>query len=96
MNLDLGIICPGKEALHGFLTTEHNQSSYGIPVLVIDGDAYGPADPLPYPRPSSLRGHKWNGAAAVWLVCRHAAPGNEYRDAGKSFLSQWPEGPQVA
>lgn len=27
-----------------FLTTEHSASSYGIPVLVIDGEAYGPAD----------------------------------------------------
>lgn len=26
------------------LTTEHAASSYGIPVLVIDGQAYGPAD----------------------------------------------------
>lgn len=26
------------------LTTEHSASSYGIPVLVIDGQAYGPGD----------------------------------------------------
>ncbi len=26
------------------LTTEHSASSYGIPVLVIDGEAYGPGD----------------------------------------------------
>lgn len=35
----------GKE---GRLTTEHASSSYGIPVLVMDGQAYGPADLLPY------------------------------------------------
>ena len=97
MNLDLGMICPGKEAPHGFLTNEHSASSYGIPVLVIEGQAYGPADALPYPRPASLRAHKleWTGAAPVWLVCRLAAKGNKYREAGKSFLSQWPEGPQI-
>jgi disulfide oxidoreductase YuzD len=26
------------------LTTAHGQNSYGQPVLVIDGDAYGPGD----------------------------------------------------
>ena len=29
------------------LTTNHAASSYGIPVLVIDGEAYGPADETP-------------------------------------------------
>jgi hypothetical protein len=29
------------------LTTEHSASSYGVPVLVLDGLAYGPGDVLP-------------------------------------------------
>jgi hypothetical protein len=29
------------------LTTEHSSSSYGVPVLVIDGIAYGAMDKLP-------------------------------------------------
>ena len=29
------------------LTTEHSASSYGQPVLVIEGEAYGPGDVLP-------------------------------------------------
>ncbi|MFZ2358724.1 MAG: hypothetical protein WA040_05215 [Anaerolineae bacterium] len=29
------------------LTTAHSASSYGVPVLVIDGDVYGPDDLLP-------------------------------------------------
>jgi len=29
------------------LTTEHASSSYGRPVLVVDGQAYGPGDRLP-------------------------------------------------
>ena len=29
------------------LTTAHAASSYGVPVLVIDGQAYGPADMTP-------------------------------------------------
>ena len=30
----------------GILTDEHSASSYGIPVLVYDGQAYGPGDTL--------------------------------------------------
>ena len=29
------------------ITDEHAASSYGIPVAVVNGQAYGPADPLP-------------------------------------------------
>ena len=29
------------------LTTEHSTSSYGIPVLVVQGQAYGLRDPIP-------------------------------------------------
>ena len=29
------------------LTTDHPSSSYGIPVLTIDGEAYGPSDETP-------------------------------------------------
>lgn len=29
------------------LTTAHSASSYGVPVLVIDGEPYGPADLVP-------------------------------------------------
>jgi hypothetical protein len=97
MNLDLGIICPGADAPHGFLTNESPQSHYGFPVLRIAGVDYGPADPLPYPRPAVLRGHNlaWTGAAPVWLVCRFAGPENEYHRAGAAFLAQWPGGPQL-
>jgi len=31
----------------GILTTDHAASSYGIPVLVIDGQPYGISDTLP-------------------------------------------------
>lgn len=35
---------PGHAAA---LTTEHAASSYGVPVLVVDGVAYGPGDWVP-------------------------------------------------
>jgi hypothetical protein len=34
-------------ALPGFLTTDHAQSSYGRPVLIVAGVSYGPDDALP-------------------------------------------------
>jgi hypothetical protein len=32
----------------GHLTTDHAASSYGTPVLVMEGEAYGSADVLPF------------------------------------------------
>lgn len=40
--------------MRGHLTTDHAASSYGIPVLVIDGQTYGPADYLPAVDESTL------------------------------------------
>ena len=37
------------------LTTDRSESSYGIPVLVLSGTAYGPADKLPW----GSRADKW-------------------------------------
>lgn len=34
-------------AKSGVLTTEHARSSYGLPVLIIDGAVFGPSDALP-------------------------------------------------
>jgi len=39
----LAINVPGRDVM---LSTEHAASSYGVPVLVEDGRAYGPADPI--------------------------------------------------
>jgi len=37
-----------KNAIQGIIITdEHSASSYGIPVAVVDGQAYGPDDELP-------------------------------------------------
>jgi hypothetical protein len=40
------------------ITDEHAASSYGIPVAVVDGEAYGPADNLPI----------WPADDLSWLV----------------------------
>lgn len=42
-----GILCSyyiGNKRFEGILTTEHAASSYGIPVLFVDGVARGPAE----------------------------------------------------
>lgn len=49
------------------LTTEHAASSYGIPVLVVAGAAYGPGDSLP------------SGCLAAELVRRFLNGGNAGR-----------------
>ena len=36
-----------KSAKEIIITDEHSASSYGIPVAIVDGIAYGPADVLP-------------------------------------------------
>jgi len=40
----------------GWLTTEHVASSYGQPVLVLDGQAYGPGDEIPAPNSGTWAG----------------------------------------
>lgn len=41
-----------------FISDEHSASSYGIPVAVVDGEAYGPNDFLPI----------WPDDELSWLV----------------------------
>jgi len=36
------------------LTTEHSASSYGVPVAIVGGRAYGPSDVLPALQPDPL------------------------------------------
>jgi len=55
----------------GTLTTEHPTSSYGLPILLVDGEPYGPADLL------SWRDHMAVPAEGVvlrWLNEYHALP----------------------
>ncbi len=71
---------------NAFLTTESPQSSYGIPVLEINDQTFGPAESDP------------NGNNAAQIVASWARQGNRtvrQIDAAHSFLSQWPQGPQV-
>jgi len=39
------------------LTTDHPSSSYGLPVLVIDGQAYGPGDMTPLGPAAEVAAH---------------------------------------
>lgn len=42
------------------LTTEHAASSYGLPVLAVDGEPYGPADILPSGEPAVAWVTRWS------------------------------------
>jgi hypothetical protein len=71
------------------LTTEHAASSHGIPVLVIEGAAYGAGDILP----NGYRGMRGGECVMLWAML----PGRSSaeRSAARSYCTQWPEGPQV-
>lgn len=72
----------------GILTTEHAASSYGKPVLVMEGASYGPADLLPYWPQMPM-------TAAEYIYKWALTEGQVERDAAHAFCSQWIDGPQV-
>ena len=76
-------------------TTESPVSHYGIPVLRIkhpagNGD-FGPGDLLP----ASEDEPPGTGAALVVKIHQAKPLDGEALTAAKSFLSQWPAGPQI-
>jgi hypothetical protein len=75
INLTLGII--------GYLTADHAASSYGVPVLVLNGCAYGPGDILPETGTKAGEAVLHSFANAIILGCR--AADHVYRFAGKTF-----------
>ena len=79
---------PGVE-----FTTEHPCSHYGIPVLLIDGQAYGPADSIEH-TPYAEAGGTAGTAAYYACAMLNSEPSDELRKAVTSFCTQWPEGPQ--
>lgn len=58
------------------LTTEHSASSYGQPVLLIGGEAFGPGDLLTLPEGGVIVARDW-----VRLAHRHRQ--REYRAEGE-------------
>lgn len=75
------------------LTTAHSQSSYGIPVLIINGQAYGPKDSIQDTGFASGTGRA--ATAAYWAAT--TANGSDdpaFREKARLFCSQWPFGPR--
>jgi hypothetical protein len=79
------------------LTTESSASHYGIPVLRVDHPAcdgsvdLGPADLAP-----AAEGEAPGTGAALLLTIHANRPlKGEALDGARSFLSQWPDGPQL-
>ncbi len=68
------------------LTDEHAASSYGVPVLVVAGEALGPKDPLPFVETAADRVLSW---------ASHPSIDAERRELARRFLASWPEGPQM-
>lgn len=67
----------------GVLTTEHSASSYGLPVLLIGGEAYGPHDILP-------GGRRADRAYAAWRKGRTDEECVQIDKAATKWLSQAP------
>ncbi len=79
------------------LTIDHPASHYGIPALVApDGRAVGPSEIVTGANALLLGGPILTAAD---MVC-HDAEHNDYtateRQFARSYLRQWPEGPQLA
>lgn len=71
--MELGYV--GSPYPEAQLTTEHAASSYGQPVLVIGGEAFGPGDILALPDGGMINAREW-----VRLAHRHRE--KEHRDEG--------------
>jgi hypothetical protein len=78
------------------LTTNHPASSYGIPVLHLfaSGKGFGPAEKQYPEKFNSIFGDK-RAAHTVYSWAIHHEIDNETREFIKSYLRQWPEGPQL-
>ena len=79
-----------ENAKNIIISDEHAASSYGIPVAVVDGEAYGPADSLPIWANDDLA---WipeiastTVAAAVGAMKRE---GNALSDADYEFVARF-------
>lgn len=77
----------------GTLTTERAESSRNIPVLIVNGIAYGPADIVTGLRNDDIFGE--TTAADLVRIWGNGSRTREERTAADRFLSQWPDGPQL-
>ena len=66
--------------MRGALTTEHSASSYGQPIMLVDGIPYGPADEIP-----GMDGTAWLAADPGASSADHAA----VAEFNQAELSAW-------
>jgi len=74
------------------LTTDHAASSHQIPVLLVNGIAYGPADLVDGLPNKDIFGA--TTAASLVAGLSDNAP-NEAKLLADKFLKSWPDGPQL-
>lgn len=73
------------------LTTDHSQSHYGFPVLLIDGIAYGPMDEVPDKMQLGGGTAATSGYWIAWRLNGDDDTTSEMHAAAENFLSQWPD-----
>lgn len=71
-----------------YLTTRMPGSSYGGPVLRVNGENLGPADSV------DAYGQKFTAAELVYVAAKIRMPRRDL-EICRRFLAQWPEGPQL-
>jgi hypothetical protein len=77
------------------LTTDSTMSHYGIPVLRLNGNDYGPKDVVGEYTDLLTEVTSTKTMTAAEYVCLNSAPGHCFqREYAVKFCAQWPEGPQ--
>lgn len=80
---------------YAVLTTKHPASKYNIPVLVTaNGRAYGPSDKQ-YPGKFNSVFGVLTAAHSVYSFAINNELDEKSKEFVKSYLKQWPEGPQI-
>lgn len=82
MKVELNIQTAVKKVL---ITNEHSASSHGIPVAVVDGEAYGPHDVLPIWPHDELSWLTEPAARTVAAACREMQIGSQEYDFARRF-----------
>jgi len=71
------------------LTTAHAASSYGVPVLVIEGDAYGPADMTPAGMTGAALVRQFCGRFLQFEIPDTTAEADRAAELGALLLDLW-------
>jgi hypothetical protein len=92
MTSQIELVAAGAEGFAATFTDEHSASSYGVPVVVVDGTPYGPGEVIP-----NARHRRAADAVADALECQYGQDvPTELSDALKRFYAAMPPEQRVS